>query len=652
MHRPTRVTNGCAAAIVAALASATAAAQSAPPPTRVETLFVTATTRDQQVQDVQASVQVITAKDLEAYQGTSVTEALKLAVGVDARANGANSSVAIRGFIAGAGTTVLVLVDGLRRTSKYGTTNLNLIALEDVERIEIVRGPMSALYGADATGGVINVITKSPGSTPGLGGTARATLGRTTDDQRDTVIAGATARFGGDGHGHRMSVETRQRDLFRYDKSAVTADLGEIDEVFASYEGRWDPAPGHRLRGVLEYTDQMDTSPGLLAAAPPVRPTPVPFEGYEQEKRKFGSLRYEAKLGPGELDLEAALGESDGATTRSYPTVETTDYRQRQLLARYTIVWSEHAIVAGIGSTRDDVDVSINSTKAARTNNYALAQDEWTIAPDWKLLAGVRRDTFTDFDSVTTPRVSVRHTLGPWGLRAGYGTAYRAPSVLEQYSRFTRGRFVVLGNPDLRPEENKTWEAAAAYNGGGLSGEAVYFSSKVSDLIQTVSSPARPGDPAGVTTRSVYTNVASADIRGVELSGAWQFSRQWSMQASYEWLDATDGDTGARLTQRSRQAIRGGLRFEQGAWRADLLGRYYKDFYNTDPNIRVGPNPAFNTSYGTLDAKVSWRTTRAVELFVGMDNITDRRQPVNWSNTGSIMDPPARYAYGGVRVAF
>jgi len=652
MSMPTQSTNRFAATVLAALASATAAAQSSPSPTRVDTLFVTATSRDQPLQDVQASVQVITAQDLEAYQGTSVTEALKLAVGVDARANGANSTVAIRGFISGAGSPVLLLVDGLRRTAKYGTTNLNLIALEDVERVEIVRGPMSALYGADATGGVINVITKSPGATPGLGGTARATYGRTTDGQRDTVIAAATARFGGDGHGHRMSVETRQRDLFRYDKSTVTADLGEIDEVFASYEGRWDPAPGHRLRGILEYTDQTDTSPGLLAAAPPSRPTPVPFEGHEKERRKFGSLRYEAKLGQGELDLEAAVGESDASTTRSYPAIETTDYRQRQLLARYTIEWGAHALVAGIGSTRDDVDVSINSSKAARTNDYALAQDEWRIAPDWNLLVGVRQDKFTDFDSVTTPRVSVRHTLGPWGLRAGYGSAYRAPSVLEQYSRFTRGRFVILGNPDLRPEENKTWEAAASFNASGMSGEAVYFSSRVTDLVQTVSSPAQPGDPAGVTTRSVYTNVAKADINGVELRGAWQVSRAWSLQASYEWLDATDGDTGARLTQRSRQAVRGGLRFEQGDWRADVIGRYYKDFLNTDPNIRTGPNPPFNTNYGTLDAKVSWRATRAVELSVGIDNITDRRQPVNWSNTGSIMDPPARYAYGSVRVDF
>jgi outer membrane cobalamin receptor len=138
-------------------------------------VVVTATSRTQPVADVQAAVQVISQRELQSYPGTSLTEALQLAVGVDARANGANSTLAIRGIITNAGSPVLVLVDGLRRTAKYGGVNLNLIALEDVERIEIVRGPMSALYGADATGGVINVVTKSVAKAePGSGSVRHA----------------------------------------------------------------------------------------------------------------------------------------------------------------------------------------------------------------------------------------------------------------------------------------------------------------------------------------------------------------------------------------------------------------------------------------------------------------------------------------------
>ncbi|MEQ1729248.1 MAG: TonB-dependent receptor plug domain-containing protein, partial [Vicinamibacterales bacterium] len=120
-------------------------------------VMVTASTRPQEVRDVQASAQVVTSEDLRAYAGNSVTEGLKLAAGVDARSSGANSSISIRGFTASGGSSVLVLADGLRRTGKYGSTNLNLFELEDVDRVEVIRGPMSALYGADATGGVVNV---------------------------------------------------------------------------------------------------------------------------------------------------------------------------------------------------------------------------------------------------------------------------------------------------------------------------------------------------------------------------------------------------------------------------------------------------------------------------------------------------------------
>jgi outer membrane cobalamin receptor len=149
-----------AAACAIAWAASGAAAAQTPTDAPRQTVVITASNRAQPIADVQAAVQVISQQELQRYAGTSLTEALMLAAGVDARPNGANSTLAIRGIITNAGSPVLLLVDGLRRTAKYGGTNLNLIAIEDVERIEVVRGPMSALYGADATGGVVNIITR------------------------------------------------------------------------------------------------------------------------------------------------------------------------------------------------------------------------------------------------------------------------------------------------------------------------------------------------------------------------------------------------------------------------------------------------------------------------------------------------------------
>ncbi len=616
----------------------------------LDPVFVTASTRPEKIADVQASVQVISPQDLQAFPGTSVTEALKLAVGVDARPNGANATLAIRGFVSGAGQPNLVLVDGLRRTAKYGTTNLNLYELENVERIEIVRGPMSALFGADAMGGVINIITRSPANDEGTTGNIRGLAGVTDDQQRDTYYGGGAIGFATGPVRHRVSVESRNRGDFRYDKGAYLTDLGNIDETFVTYEGAAAVATGQNLRWTVEYTNQVDTAPGLLAASPPTRPTPVKFEGSEKETRWFGALRYSGEVGPGFLDVDLAYGSSDASTTRSYPAIETTDYRQLQFQARYSQEWRSNVFVGGAGAIRDDVDVSINSKSAARTDSFVFVQDEWTFAPRWRLLGGLRYDHFTDFGSVTTPRVSVSYSPSPWSIRAGYGQGYRAPSVLEQYSSFLRGRFLIVGDPNLQPEKSKSWEVAVAWNAANVSAEAVYFDNRVSNLIQTISKPREPGDPPSVQARVKYANVANADLSGLETNATWRFDPAWSIYGAWEYLNAYDSDTGQRLTQRARSTARGGLRYEQGAWRANLLASYFFEYYNADPAVRG--SPAYNTNYGTTDVKVDYLPGPGWTLSAGVQNIFDRKQPANWSSTGAVMDPPARFLYGSIRYAF
>lgn len=651
MSLPSKPPLSCAALALLALAAATPAAQAqAQTVAAPQTVVITASTRAQPIADVQAAVQVISQQELQRFAGTSVTEALMLATGVDARPSGANSTLAIRGIITNAGSPVLVLVDGLRRTAKYGGTNLNLIALEDVERIEVVRGPMSALYGADATGGVVNIITRAvAGARPGSG-SVRSTLGQARGGQRETATGGATLNFGLAGASHRISVEQRERDLFRYDPASLTADLGDIDQTFASYSGELAVTPDHHLGWTTEYLKQRDTGPGLLAAAPPTRPTATRFEGYEEERRSFHALRWRGTAGPGQLSADLATGRSVGATTRSFPAIETTDYRQQQAQLRYALELGRHALLVGGGRVVDDLAISITSQRSERTNDHLLLQDEWRIGAGFKLLAGLRHDRFSDFGSVNTPRLALSWTQGPWTLRLGHGEAFRAPSVLEQYSRFFRGRFLIIGDPALKPEENTTDEVALAWHGAAGSAEVTIFDSRVDNLIQTVTRPRQPSDPASVTSRSQYANVAKARIRGVELQGRWRVTPALSAQWGVDFLDATDASTGERLTQRARWLARLGARYDFGRVAAELRTRQYRGYWNADPAVR-GSAP-LASSYGTVDLRLEGRAAPGLTLAVGIDNLGDRRQPANWSNTGATMDPPARFVYLSGRYLF
>lgn len=649
IHPPRRAAMATAAAVGVLALLIPAFAKAAEPEeaktVTLDTVVISATNRAQPIQDVQASVQVIDRQDIEAYSGTSVTEVLRQAVGVDARAFGSNSSISMRGFSLNPGA---LLIDGMRRPGKYGGINASLLELESVDRIEVVRGPMSALYGADATGGAINLITRSPLLDKDLIGGVRLMGGATDDGQRQTGILGVMLGFGSDDLRHRVSLEHRRRGLFRYDDASATADLNRLQQTYASYEGAYRLAADHSLRWTLEYTDQDDTGPGLRSAS---GTTPAQaYTSFERERRWFGAVRYRGAVGPGVLEVDLGYGSTNASTTRSYPMIEYTDYRQSQGQMRYAFEFGGHSLLLGGGFVRDDIDVTINRGSATRSNTYLLAQDEWSLPAQWKLLAGLRYDNFTDFGSVSTPRISLQRVLGPWRVRMGYGEAYRAPGVLEQYSSFTRGTILIVGNSDLKPETNKSWEAALSYHGSQLNAEAIYYRSRVSDMISTVSEARQPDDPSSIRTRARYVNVAHANLEGVELSGTWRMGSGWSLLAGWEYQDARDGTRGARLTDHARQIARAGLRWERGRWRADVQARYYFDYYAADPNMR-GSAP-FDSNFGTADIKVRYQATEKASLAFGIDNLFARRQPINFNSMRSTIDPPTRFVYLELRHAF
>lgn len=614
------------------------------PPASLGTIVTTAASRAQPVEDVTASVQVISQEDLASYAGASVTKALTLATGVDARPLGSNSDVKIRGFSLMPGA---LLIDGLRRPSKYGSVNTNLIELENIDRIEVIRGPMSALYGADATGGAINILTRSPLLDEGTHGRIHTSWGTTTAHrQRDTRLSGAAIAFGTGDVRHRVSVEQRNKGLFRQDPHASEgpADLNKLNQTFAAYEGGVRLGGDHQLRWQAEYMRQNDTGPGQQAG------TGARYDAYEKEKRGFGALHYTGQVGPGTLDAAVAYGRSDGSTTRSYPIIETSDYRQLQSQLRYGMEVGNHFLLVGTGFTRDAIDININSQYGRRNNTYLLVQDEWKLPNDWQALLGLRYDRFSDFGSAVTPRASLQKTLGRWSTRVGYGEAYRAPTVVEQYSTFTRGTTLIVGNPELSAEKNRSWEAAVAYRGDTADAELVYHQSRIRDMIQTRAVSRLPSDPVQIRSRSAYVNVAAARMRGVELSGNWQLGGGWSLQGGWEYLDARDADTDQRITGIARQIARAGIRYVQGPWRVDVIGRYYLDFYAADPAARAGV--PFDTNYGTLDLKAQYAWSRGLTLAVGMDNVFDRQQPVNFGARGSVIDPPVRFAYVSAEYRF
>ena len=600
----------------------------------IEEVVVTAGRREQSILDVQASIDVITEDDILRFTGASVTEVLRQSVGVDARTSGANSTVAIRGQIPNAGSSVLLLYNGLPRTGKFGISNLNNFAVSDVERVEIIRGPMSALYGANAAGGVVNVITRRPGEGSPLamrvlGGTSLTDSG----DGRETTAVSLSSNFRTGNAGHRVSLDWRRADPFRFDTTAREDDLSGIDHLSLAYSGVVDTGKTGRLGWWLEGFSQDDRFDGLTR-------TGEAFERYEQEDRIYGALTYDLEIGPGSLTLEGSHGYSDGAVNRSFPRPEeTTEFTQTMLQGRYFLPLNDHNLLFGAGAQSDEIDVSILTEVGEETNLFAFAQDEWDLGGRFRLVAGLRVDEFDAFGTQVIPRLSFGSRDSRLSWRVGYGEAFRAPSVIEQFSRFNRGRFLIVGSPDIQPEESETWEAAVAWRGARGSIEVIYHDSEISNLIQAA--------PNGAMIDGLlvfaYQNIREADISGVEVSGSYTLGAGFNIDVAYEYLDATDGETGDRLNGRARNTLRLGLGWNYGPWNATLRGRHIDDLWGINPADRR--SPAFASEYTVADLQMRYQLSPQLHLSIGVENLFDELTPDNWAGNGAIEDPAGRYGY-------
>ena len=608
---------------------------------RLDAIVVTAGRRAQPISDVQASVEVVGEAEIETYSGASVTEVLRQSVGVDARTSGANSDIAVRGQQPSGGAAVLILFDGLPRTGKFGSTNLNNFAVEDVERVEIIRGPMSALYGADASGGVINVITKPAGEGAPLSG--RATIGSVASskgDGRETVNLAATGNFRTGAVGHRISADWRNGGAYRYADTADIDDLSALDHLSLSYAGEVETGPEARLRWTAEGYFQDDQADAQTR-------TGENYTRFEREDRYFAGLGYERGLAGGTLTLQGSYGYSDASVNRSYPSPdETTEFTQAFGQAVYVRPAGAHNLLVGGGARRDEIDLTILTETGESTNLFAFIQDEWNLTDKVKVIGGLRLDHFDTFDTQVVPRLSIGSRGNGFTWRIGYGEAYRAPSVIERYGSFVRGgRILIVGSSDIQPEESETWEAAIGWRGKRLQTEIVYHDSNISNLIEARST----GETQGSLSITRYTNIAEAEISGVEWSAVWDIGMGLSLDGSYAYLDATDAMTGDRLTGRAEDTYKLALNWEHGDLGASLRGRHLSGFWAADSNVR-GSAP-FGSDYTVADLQLRYDFSDRLGVSVGVDNIFDELTPANWSGTGQIEDPAGRYTYVALRFA-
>jgi outer membrane receptor protein involved in Fe transport len=547
-----------------------------------------ATGSTQSLRRAPAVASVVTAQDIAAMGATDLDQVIETIAGihVNRAANQYTPLYAVRGIITQFNPQILILQNGVPITSIFVGNKGNIwggYPVDHIARIEIIRGPGSALYGSDAFSGVINIITKAPADTPGTEVGVRAGSFGTRDAwvQHGGKLGAADVSFyirRGDTDGFKRIIEadaqTRNDTLFGTHASLAPGhtNLGNetVDANLDVSIDKWRFRAGYKLR------DDVQTGAGVASALDPVGRSRTerittdlswtnPQVGKDWSLGAMLSTLWYNQLTPVDYQL---LPPGTRLPTGSFPTgmFGGPDFWEQTVrLSAYAgyAGFAGHHLRAGIG--HDDLHIyrtheTRNFTYTAggtpipqpgiidytatdpfqfpgrRKIDYIYLQDEWSFAPDWALTAGVRHDRYSDFGGTTNPRLALVWDASlDLTAKLLYGRAFRAPAMNESYGRSNP---VVQGNPNLKPETNNTLEAAFSWQAHASTQlNLTLFRYEMKNLIRTVPN-ATPG------TGATYKNSGIQKGHGLELEAVVAASRDLRVSGNYSWQNSEDVATG------------------------------------------------------------------------------------------------------------
>lgn len=520
---------------------------------------------------------VITATDIQVMGATDLDEVMETIPGVHvARISQVYSpSYVFRGINLGANPQVLILINGIPATSVVTGNRGNGwvgMPLEHVARIEVIRGPGSALYGADAAAGVINIITKSADEIDGLTLGARVGSFNSHDSwglyggQWGPIKVAGYLRTGATQGAKSIIQADAQTGLDNLVGTHASHAPGAVNNARDYIDGTLDLSLNKwRWRFGIRDRDNVGSGAGIASALDPT--------GQSRMRSVTSDLSYDddaiapnwvvsAQLSTSNYSEKSDLTLFPAGMNFGGPTF--TDgmignpykwerHHRLQMAATYTGL-QQHSIRLGLGaesaeiyriresknfnpdftpigtgSLSDVTDVSQSRPflrPHSRQLHYAYSQDEWRMAPDWTLTAGLRHDHYSDFGSSTNPRLAlVWDTAYNITTKLMASSAFRPPSFTELYAI---NNPVAQGNPNLKPESIRTAEAAVAWH---LSPQwqlgVNVFHYKMDNIIQLVS--------------FAYQNTGKLSGNGLELETTWAANKQWQLSGNYSFQYSIDG---------------------------------------------------------------------------------------------------------------
>jgi len=570
---------------------------------------------------VPATVSLIDGEALSVAGGGNLLEAMRETSGLNlvGRGVGGRKVMLLRGMES---RHSLFLVDGRRISSTddvvgHSDFQYDWIPASAVERVEVIRGPMSALYGSEAMGGVVNIITRP---VPTEWSKQVSILADTREDGRGGDLSAysfSAAGPLGESFGLKVNASYRYMDDTPTAENANVSELEGDDLRGLNLELDWVANDSHRFEFVWNHSDEerwRQTTARSGAAY---------WSSYDLLKQQVG-LRWMPTIGEwsGKVgayqttsDVENRATEGGSPSTPQYLTDRIVDFDFSSFVTR------EHQVTVG-GEFREETleHSSFDGGEANATHAALFAQDKWSLGESLSATGAVRVDDHELFGTEFTPRLYLVKEFGDaLVLKGGYGSGFRAPTlkqISEEY-KFV-GPHTFIGNPELEPESSETWEVSALWEPSEtVSVSATAYRNDVTDLITSV---AIENVTARLGRVYQYFNVDSARIDGLETEIVWRPMERARFAFGHTWMDAQDLSNDRHLPARPEHRLTANLRYGFSSALSWIVSGEYN---GKQWEIAADGSELEMPSYSLFSTHLNWNVSDAAKIAVGVRNIGD-----------------------------
>ncbi|HHG8773306.1 TPA: ligand-gated channel protein [Raoultella planticola] len=629
-----------------------------------ETMVITATGFEQKIQNAPASISVISKQQIEDKAYRDVTDALKDVPGVVVTGGGSSSDISIRGM---SSQYTLFLVNGKRVSTRSTRPNSDnsgieqgwLPPLESIERIEVIRGPMSSLYGSDAMGGVINIITKKVSNTKAWTGSLHgdATFQENNDSGdlfQTNVYASGPLIDGLLGAKVTGLLSRRAEDKIENGFNEQKMRNGGVTLNFT---------PDDKNDFDFDYARELqdrNSTPGMSMASESCR-------GNVCTPNSKSESRYEHTT----YSLTHS-GYYDDFNTTSYAQQEETNNPGRKMKSYNTtlnnqnqVFLGDHTLTLGgqyryekLSDKGNQLEAADGLSKLTRWSWALFAEDEWAMTESFTLTGGLRMDKDENYGTNWTPRgYGVWHLADQWTLKGGVSAGYRAPDLRQSSASWGQvtggGRLdgIIVGNPDLKPEKSLSEEIALLWdNNDNLNAGVTLFNTDFKNKITEVRRCESKADPACTIGNTSYdfvsdrVNVDKANMRGVESTFGWKITRDLNWTANYTYTQSEQ---------------------KSGQFSGKPLNKMPKNMFNTTLDWQATPDVGFwsrlnfrgktseylsrtsmakgTPSYTQVDLGLRYNANKNLLVSAGVYNVLDKQ--IDYDTYDTVLDG-RRYTVG------